>query len=96
MAYVMHKTPNVFPILGGRKVEHLKSNISALSLQLSPEELEKIEDAVPFDAGFPMGFLFRGLKYNLNLTGAEIYLTARTASIDMLPKQMPIRPRTET
>lgn len=27
LAYVMHKSPYVFPICGGRKVEHLKGNI---------------------------------------------------------------------
>ncbi|KAK0492975.1 hypothetical protein EDD18DRAFT_1357358 [Armillaria luteobubalina] len=27
IAYVMHRTPYVFPIIGGRKVEHLKANI---------------------------------------------------------------------
>lgn len=31
LAYVMHKTPNVFPIVGGRRIEHLKGNIEALS-----------------------------------------------------------------
>ncbi|KAK3318643.1 norsolorinic acid reductase [Apodospora peruviana] len=32
LAYVMRKTPYVFPIVGGRKVEHLKGNIEALTL----------------------------------------------------------------
>lgn len=27
LAYVMQKTPYVFPVIGGRKVEHLKANI---------------------------------------------------------------------
>lgn len=27
LAYVMHKSPYVFPICGGRKIEHLKGNI---------------------------------------------------------------------
>lgn len=53
LAYVMHKAPYVFPIVGGRKIEHLKGNIEALSLELSPEDIEEIEGAVPFDYGFP-------------------------------------------
>jgi aryl-alcohol dehydrogenase-like predicted oxidoreductase len=57
LAYIMHKTPYVFPIVGGRNIEHLKSNIEALSLDLSQEEIEEIEGAVPFDIGYPMNFL---------------------------------------
>lgn len=59
LAYVMHKTPYVFPIVGGRKVEHLKGNIKALSLTLSDEDIKEIEEAVPFDTGFPHNFLYR-------------------------------------
>jgi len=60
MAYVMHKTPYVFPIVGGRKIEHLKGNIEALSLKLTKEDIDEIEGAVPFDLGFPMNFLGNG------------------------------------
>ncbi|KAF7846267.1 hypothetical protein BT93_L4729 [Corymbia citriodora subsp. variegata] len=62
IAYVMHKTPNVFPILGGRSIKHLKANIEALGLNLSKEEIEEIEDAAPFDPGFPNSMLFGGNK----------------------------------
>ncbi len=54
IAYVMHKAPNVFPIIGGRKVEQLKSNLEALDISLSKEQLEYLDGAVPFDPGFPM------------------------------------------
>lgn len=57
LAYIMHKTPYVFPIVGGRNIEHLKSNIEALSLDLSQKEIEEIEGAVPFDIEYPMNFL---------------------------------------
>lgn len=58
LAYVMHKTPYVFPIVGGRKVEHLKGNIEALTLRLTKEDMEAIEGAAPFDPGFPNSFLY--------------------------------------
>jgi aryl-alcohol dehydrogenase-like predicted oxidoreductase len=45
LAYVIHKTPNVYPIVSGRKIEHLKSNMEALSLQLSDEEPDEIDTA---------------------------------------------------
>jgi aryl-alcohol dehydrogenase-like predicted oxidoreductase len=58
LAYVMHKTPYVFPIVGGRKIEHLRDNIEALTLRLSHEEIQEIEHTVPFDLGFPHSFLW--------------------------------------
>ncbi len=57
LAYVMHKSPYVFPIVGGRKVEHLESNIKALGLKLTPEEIREIDNAYEFDMGFPHSFL---------------------------------------
>lgn len=53
LAYVLQKAPYVFPIVGGRKPEHLKSNIKALDIKLSDEEIKEIEDVQPFDVGFP-------------------------------------------
>ncbi|TFY70839.1 hypothetical protein EVG20_g2166 [Dentipellis fragilis] len=53
IAYVMQKTTHVFPILGGRKVEHLNANIEALSIALSKDQLAYIENVLPFDPGFP-------------------------------------------
>jgi len=53
IAYVLHKTPYVFPIIGGRKVEHLKQNIKALDISLSPEQIKRIDSANPIDLGFP-------------------------------------------
>jgi aryl-alcohol dehydrogenase-like predicted oxidoreductase len=34
LAYVMQKAPYVFPVIGGRKIDQLKSNIEALSVEL--------------------------------------------------------------
>ncbi len=53
IAYVMQKTTHVFPIVGGRKVEHLMANIEALSISLSPEQIEYLESIVNFEPGFP-------------------------------------------
>ncbi|MCJ1261575.1 hypothetical protein MMC22_001440 [Lobaria immixta] len=57
LAYVMHKAPYVFPIFGGRNIEHLKGNIEALGLELSEEDMTRIEGAAEFDIGFPLNFL---------------------------------------
>ena len=53
IAYVMQKTPHVFPIVGGRKVEHLESNLEALEIVLTPEHIKYLESIIPFDPGFP-------------------------------------------
>ena len=52
----MQKTPYVFPIIGGRKIEHLHQNIEALEVALTPEHIKYIEDVVPFKHGFPYDF----------------------------------------
>ena len=75
-----HKYPYCYPIVGGRKIEHLKGNIEALSIKLSPEEIEEIEDAAPFDVGFPMNFLFMGMKTPSG-KGNDIFLTNMAAYV---------------
>lgn len=57
LAYLLHKAPYVFPIVGGRNVEHLKGNIAALAVELNSDEIAEIEGAVEFDIGFPQNFL---------------------------------------
>ncbi|KAI1325474.1 Aldo/keto reductase [Xylariaceae sp. FL0255] len=53
LAYCLQKTPYVFPIVGGRTAEHTQSSIDALSVELSEEDVARIEAAYPFDHGFP-------------------------------------------
>ncbi len=47
----------VFPIVGGRKIEHLKQNIEALSIALSEEQVKELEGVLPFEPGFPHNFI---------------------------------------
>ncbi|KAH7169660.1 aryl-alcohol dehydrogenase AAD14 [Fusarium flagelliforme] len=57
LAYVMHKAPLVFPLVGGRKVEHLHDNIKALSIRLTDNQVKYIESIKSFDLGFPLDFI---------------------------------------
>ena len=59
LAYVMHKTPYVFPIVGGRTLEQLQGNIDALAVELSTEEIREIENAGSFEWGFPSEMYIR-------------------------------------
>lgn len=53
LAYVMSKAPRVFPIVGGRKIEHLHDNIQALSIKLTDAQIEYLESVQPLDVGYP-------------------------------------------
>lgn len=57
IAYVLSKAPHVFPIIGGRKPEHLQDNIKALSIKLTTEQIEYLESIKPFEVGFPYNFI---------------------------------------
>jgi aryl-alcohol dehydrogenase-like predicted oxidoreductase len=57
LAYVLCKAPNVFPLVGGRKIEHLHDNIQALTIRLTDKQIEFLEAATNFDVGFPNNFI---------------------------------------
>ncbi|KAJ8075319.1 putative aryl-alcohol dehydrogenase aad14 [Marasmius tenuissimus] len=64
IVYVMQKTTYVFPIIGGRKVEHLEQNLEALDITLTPEQIKFLESKIPFDLGFPMNTFETGNEPN--------------------------------
>ncbi|KAI0520819.1 norsolorinic acid reductase [Xylaria bambusicola] len=88
-AYVMHKTPYVFPIVGGRTLDHLKANIEALNLSLSEDDIQEIESAAPFDIGFPMNFAYRGDAKH----PGEVWLLNMGGITDYVPEPKPIAAR---
>ncbi len=96
LAYVMQKTPYVFPIVGGRKLEHIKGNVAALSVSLTQEDIKEIEGAYEFDFGFPSTFLSGTL-----ITGAppqtaggpgDVWLTKSLGNFDWVEAKKPIKP----
>ncbi|KAJ7683567.1 NADP-dependent oxidoreductase domain-containing protein [Mycena rosella] len=70
IAYVMQKVPYCFPIIGGRKVEHLMSNLEALDVSLSKEQIAFLESVIPFDPGFPSKMIGDGTQINQLLGSA--------------------------
>ncbi|KAJ2920061.1 hypothetical protein MD484_g294, partial [Candolleomyces efflorescens] len=64
IAYLLHKTPYVFPIVGLRKPEQLHQNIEALEISLTKEHLKFLDGVVPFDLGFPHTFTGDGTEYD--------------------------------
>ena len=47
------------PLVGGQRVEHLKQNVQALDISLSPEQIQRIENAKPIELGFPYNIIVR-------------------------------------
>ena len=88
----MHKTPYVFPIVGGRKVSHLKGNIEALGLELTREEMVEIERSAPFDRGFPTDLFLQGDPTDISgtLTGADSFGTKMHSTVDFVELPQPI------
>jgi aryl-alcohol dehydrogenase-like predicted oxidoreductase len=90
LAYVMHKSPYVFPIVGGRKVDHLKGNIEALGLRLGEEEMDKIDNAYGFEMGFPHDFLNPANKSVLG--PQDGWFINNISYLDFVEGPMPITP----
>ncbi|KAJ8699765.1 putative aryl-alcohol dehydrogenase aad14 [Pleurotus ostreatus] len=105
IAYLMHKTPYVFPIIGGRKVEHFYANMEALDITISDEQIKELESVIPFDPGFPntmvvsiayLHKIFCRVTCLLQGDGAEFPIFFKNAGlIDKQPRVQPIRPGKE-
>ncbi|KAL4871581.1 hypothetical protein BDV12DRAFT_206279 [Aspergillus spectabilis] len=87
LAYVMAKAPNVFPLVGGRKVEYLQDNIQALKLRLTAEQIEFLESQKPFDIGFPGNFIGPDPK----VTGKASFLLAAMPTMTLYGIPAPLR-----
>lgn len=73
--------------------EHLSVNIKALSIDLSEEEMNEIDNAVPFDwPRLPFNFIFCSI-YDLTLGASDVSLTRLSAHIDGPEYQRPVAPR---
>jgi len=86
LAYVMSKAANVFPIVGGRKVEHLQDNIQALKIKLSTEQIKYLESIVPMTPGFPNNFIGE----DPHISGETSFILAASAQIAFVQSSKPI------
>lgn len=84
IAYTMHKAPYVFPIVGGRKVEHLMDNVEALGISLTREQISYLDGILPFDKGFPNTLIG---EY-----GTYPWLLTSNANFDIQPLLPPVTP----
>ncbi|BCS01990.1 aldo/keto reductase [Aspergillus luchuensis] len=96
LAYVMQKSVYVFPIVGCRKIDHIKGSIASLSVTLTDEEMAKVDNAYTFDFGFPHTFLSGSMFDNSTPRMAEkpgdVWLTKAMGKFDWVEQTKPIRP----
>ncbi|KAJ3539847.1 hypothetical protein NMY22_g4553 [Coprinellus aureogranulatus] len=86
IAYVLHKAPYVFPIVGGRKPEQLLANVEALDITLTPAQIAYLDGAKPVDLGWPYALIGDGGDYPQGITWSTLVKT---------PRAEPIRPLKE-
>lgn len=94
LAYVFHKSPYVFPIIGARKVDHVRGVVPALGISLTPDDIKKIESANVFDPGFPhtflSGTLFTGEAPRGAYSPDDVWLTKSLGAFDWVDYPKPI------
>ena len=62
LAWLLAQGPDVLPIPGTKRIERLEENIGALDVQLTPEEIAGIAEAVPKGAAAGTRYPAGGMK----------------------------------
>ncbi|KAL4890033.1 NADP-dependent oxidoreductase domain-containing protein [Aspergillus ambiguus] len=88
LAYVLSKAPYVFPLIGGRKVEHLRDNLKALEIRLTPAQIDYLESIKPLDIGYPGNYIGQDPR----ITGKAGGVLATTAPLAFVKYPEPIKP----
>lgn len=99
LAYLFAQSTYVFPIVGVQTVKHVKAMSDSLKINLSQQEVEKIQKAKRFKPLFPVEYIFGGFggtqPYTTKLTIADASQMQMWAWIDAPPKQESYVPHTE-
>ncbi|CEJ88025.1 hypothetical protein VHEMI04586 [[Torrubiella] hemipterigena] len=89
LAYVLHKAPYVFPIVGVRDMVHIQGCIDALSIELTEEDVQEIEAAIPFDLGFPHSMLW---GQSVPKAPQQMWFTSLSGEFDNVEPPKAIKP----
>jgi diketogulonate reductase-like aldo/keto reductase len=57
IAWTMHRSSSIIPILGARSVEQLRDNLGAADVRLTAGQMATLEAATEFSLGFPHDFI---------------------------------------
>lgn len=63
--WVCQKAPNIIPILGARRLAQLQDNLGALEFSLTPEQVQRLEQANPLPSIYPHSFWNEFVQKNL-------------------------------
>ncbi|MGO9013215.1 MAG: aldo/keto reductase [Bryobacteraceae bacterium] len=61
MAWLRYRSIPVIPIVGARKLSQFEDNLQSLSLTLTPEQVQALDQASSIEPGFPYSMYSRGL-----------------------------------
>lgn len=57
LAWLLHRKGVTSPIVGAKKLSHVKDNLDAVNVDLTQEEMQKLDEASDIELGFPHDFL---------------------------------------
>lgn len=57
IAWTMHRSASIIPILGARTVEQIRDNLGATDVKLTAAQMAALEKATEFSLGFPHDFI---------------------------------------
>jgi aryl-alcohol dehydrogenase-like predicted oxidoreductase len=57
IAWTMHRSSSIIPILGARSAEQIRDNLGAAAVRLTAEQMATLEAATEFSLGFPHDFI---------------------------------------
>lgn len=90
LAWMLVKIPYIFPIIGGRKIEHLHDNIKALSHNLSEKQMQELEAVKPLELLFPHSMISQDPHY---VPGSTTLPTGQTNSkVQFVQTMIPVKP----
>jgi len=56
IAWMLEKSPNIFPIIGSRKLDQIKDAMESVEVNIPTEIYERLENVSAIDLGFPHEF----------------------------------------
>lgn len=67
--WIRQQPGGIIPIIGSRKLTQLQENMACLEFQLTPEQLQRLNDASAIELGFPHDFLTSSQVQNFAFGG---------------------------
>jgi aryl-alcohol dehydrogenase-like predicted oxidoreductase len=71
LAWLRHQATAVIPIIGARKIEQLNDNLASLEVQLTPEQLVRLNQVSRIELGFPHDFFNKELVQAFSFAGMK-------------------------